>query len=109
MGRTGTAGPAERCRGRGSAQRRQCPRHARQRLAGGGSDQSDRIQTAVRAASPDLFRAVRADLASGRFIDGGHSARAERVAILGPMPRAAWALLASSGCPRSMSATSSIS
>jgi macrolide transport system ATP-binding/permease protein len=38
----------------------------------------------VRAASPDLFRAVRADLASGRFIDGGHSARAERVAILGP-------------------------
>ena len=42
------------------------------------------FKLAVRAASPDLFRAVRADLASGRFIDGGHSARAERVAILGP-------------------------
>lgn len=42
------------------------------------------IRLAVRAASPDLFRAVRGELASGRFLDGGHSARADRVAILGP-------------------------
>src|SRR5215510_6558213 len=42
------------------------------------------FKLAVRAASPDLFRAVRADLASGRLFDGGHSARADRVAILGP-------------------------
>jgi macrolide transport system ATP-binding/permease protein len=38
----------------------------------------------VRAASPGLFPAVRAKLASGRFLDGGHSARADCVAILGP-------------------------
>ena len=38
----------------------------------------------VRAASPDLFRAVRAELASGRFPDLGHSLRADRVAVLGP-------------------------
>jgi macrolide transport system ATP-binding/permease protein len=31
-----------------------------------------------------LFSAVRAKLASGRFLDSGHSARADRVAILGP-------------------------
>ena len=42
------------------------------------------FRLAVRAASPDLFRAVRAKLASGRFLDDGHSARADRVAILGP-------------------------
>src|SRR5262245_7058067 len=42
------------------------------------------FRLAVRAASPDLFSAVRAKLASGRFLDGGHSARADRVAILGP-------------------------
>jgi macrolide transport system ATP-binding/permease protein len=42
------------------------------------------FRLAVRAASPDLFRAVRAELASGRFLDSGHSARADRVAILGP-------------------------
>jgi macrolide transport system ATP-binding/permease protein len=42
------------------------------------------LRLAVRAASPDLFSAVRAKLASGRFLDGGHSARADRVAILGP-------------------------
>src|SRR5258705_467307 len=41
------------------------------------------FKLAVRAASPDLFRAVRAELASGRFLDSGHSARADRVAILG--------------------------
>jgi macrolide transport system ATP-binding/permease protein len=39
---------------------------------------------AVKAASPGLFRAIRADLATGRFPDSGHSARAERVAVLGP-------------------------
>jgi macrolide transport system ATP-binding/permease protein len=42
------------------------------------------IRLAVRAASPDLFRAVRGELASGRFLDNGHSARGDRVAILGP-------------------------
>lgn len=38
----------------------------------------------VHAASPGLFKAVRADLASGRFLDSGHSDRADRVALLGP-------------------------
>jgi macrolide transport system ATP-binding/permease protein len=42
------------------------------------------IRLAVRAASPDLLRAVHGDLASGRFLDDGHSIRADRVAILGP-------------------------
>lgn len=42
------------------------------------------FRLAVRAASPELFRAVRAGLASGRLFDGGHSDRADRVAILGP-------------------------
>jgi macrolide transport system ATP-binding/permease protein len=37
----------------------------------------------VHAASPDLFRAVRADLATGRVPDEGHSQRADRVAVLG--------------------------
>ena len=39
---------------------------------------------AVKAASPGLFTAVRAELASGRFPDLGHSLRADRVAVLGP-------------------------
>lgn len=39
---------------------------------------------AVRAASPDLFRAVRAELKTGRLPDEGHSSRADRVAVLGP-------------------------
>jgi len=38
----------------------------------------------VHAVSPDLYRAVRAKLVTGRFPDAGHSARAERVAVLGP-------------------------
>jgi macrolide transport system ATP-binding/permease protein len=38
----------------------------------------------VHAASPGLFRAVRADLATGRVPDSGHSERADRVAVLGP-------------------------
>jgi macrolide transport system ATP-binding/permease protein len=42
------------------------------------------VKLAVRAASPELFRAVRAQLAAGRFPDSGHSSRADRVAILGP-------------------------
>ena len=42
------------------------------------------VKLSVRAASPELFRAVRADLESGRFHDAGHSERADRVAVLGP-------------------------
>ena len=38
----------------------------------------------VRAASPDLFDAVRAKLTTGRLSDAGHSERADRVAVLGP-------------------------
>jgi macrolide transport system ATP-binding/permease protein len=37
----------------------------------------------IHAASPELFRAVRADLATGRVPDEGHSERADRVAVLG--------------------------
>ena len=37
----------------------------------------------IKAVSPGLFRAVRGELASGRFFDAGHSLRAERVAVLG--------------------------
>lgn len=42
------------------------------------------FKLAVRAASPELFRAVRAELATGRLPDEGHSSRADRVAVLGP-------------------------
>ena len=42
------------------------------------------LKLAVRAGSPGLFRAVRADLAAGRLFDAGHSSRADRVAVLGP-------------------------
>jgi macrolide transport system ATP-binding/permease protein len=42
------------------------------------------FKLSVQAASPELFTAVRADLASGRFPDGGHSDRMDRVAVLGP-------------------------
>lgn len=42
------------------------------------------FKLAIRAASPDLFRAVRAELAAGRVPDAGHSSRADRVAVLGP-------------------------
>jgi macrolide transport system ATP-binding/permease protein len=38
----------------------------------------------VQAASPGLFTAVRASLRNGRLIDVGHSARADRVVVLGP-------------------------
>jgi ABC-type antimicrobial peptide transport system permease subunit len=38
----------------------------------------------VEAASPGLFRAVRAQVRDGRLPDEGHSRRADRVAVLGP-------------------------
>jgi macrolide transport system ATP-binding/permease protein len=38
----------------------------------------------VYAASPELFRAVRADLRTGKLPDRGHSDREDRVAVLGP-------------------------
>jgi ABC-type antimicrobial peptide transport system permease subunit len=41
------------------------------------------VQLPVRAASPGLWRAVRARLSAGRFPDAGHSARGERVMVLG--------------------------
>src|SRR6266851_5526098 len=42
------------------------------------------LKLAVRAGSPGMFRAVRADLAAGRLFDEGHSSRADRVTVLGP-------------------------
>jgi macrolide transport system ATP-binding/permease protein len=42
------------------------------------------FKLAVQAASPGLFSAVRADLATGRLPDWGHSSRMDRVAVLGP-------------------------
>jgi len=42
------------------------------------------FQLPVKAASPDLYRAVRAKLESGRVPDAGNSYRADRVAVLGP-------------------------
>lgn len=42
------------------------------------------FKLSVHAASPDLFRAVRADVETGRLPDLGHSNRADRVAVLGP-------------------------
>ena len=42
------------------------------------------FQLPVKAVSPGLFAAVRARLANGRLFDDGHSARADRVAVLGP-------------------------
>jgi len=41
------------------------------------------FQLPVKAASPGLFQAVRAELAAGRLPDAGHSARADRVAVVG--------------------------
>ena len=41
------------------------------------------VQLPVRAASDGLWRAVRADLSSGRFPDSGHSQRGDRTAVLG--------------------------
>jgi macrolide transport system ATP-binding/permease protein len=42
------------------------------------------FKLAVYAVSPDLFRAVRAELKTGQFPDLGHANRADRVAMLGP-------------------------
>jgi hypothetical protein len=42
------------------------------------------FQLPVKAASPGLFRAVRATVATGRLPDAGHSERADRVVVLGP-------------------------
>lgn len=42
------------------------------------------IQLSVKAASPGLWRAVRATLATGRVPDAGHSLRSDRVVVLGP-------------------------
>jgi macrolide transport system ATP-binding/permease protein len=42
------------------------------------------IQLPMKAASPGLFRAIRASLATGRLFDAGHSRRADRVLVLGP-------------------------
>jgi macrolide transport system ATP-binding/permease protein len=41
------------------------------------------VQLPVRAASDGLWRAVRADLSSGRLPDSGHSRRGDRTAVLG--------------------------
>jgi macrolide transport system ATP-binding/permease protein len=41
------------------------------------------LKMSVYAASDGLFRAVRADLATGRVPDSGHSDRGDRVAVLG--------------------------
>ncbi|HEX2411034.1 MAG TPA: ABC transporter permease, partial [Solirubrobacteraceae bacterium] len=41
------------------------------------------VQLPVRAASDGLWRAVRADLSSGRLPDIGHSQRGDRTAVLG--------------------------
>jgi macrolide transport system ATP-binding/permease protein len=41
------------------------------------------LKMTVYAASDGLFRAVRADLATGRVPDSGHSERGDRVAVLG--------------------------
>jgi ABC-type antimicrobial peptide transport system permease subunit len=40
-------------------------------------------QLPMKAASPGVFRAVHAELSAGRFFDAGHSARADRVVVLG--------------------------
>jgi ABC-type antimicrobial peptide transport system permease subunit len=42
------------------------------------------FQLPIKAASPGLWRAVRAKLATGRFPDAGHSASGARIAVLGP-------------------------
>lgn len=42
------------------------------------------FKMSVYAASPELFRAVRATMRTGRTHDAGHSARADRIAVLGP-------------------------
>ena len=41
------------------------------------------FKLALRAASPELYAAVRAKLAAGRLTDAGHSARADKVVVVG--------------------------
>ena len=41
------------------------------------------FKLALRAASPDLYGAVRARLQAGRLSDAGHSVRADKVAVIG--------------------------
>jgi len=41
------------------------------------------VQLPMKAASPGLFRAVRARLSAGRYFDAGHSSHADRVLVLG--------------------------
>lgn len=41
------------------------------------------FQMPIKAASPGLFRAVHAQLSSGRFFDSGHASRGERVVVIG--------------------------
>jgi len=43
------------------------------------------IQLPIKAGSPGIFPAVRAQLAAGRLYDVGHSTRADRVLVLGPV------------------------
>lgn len=49
-------------------------------------DPNDRsaFQLPVEAVSTGLFEAVRAELRTGRLFDAGHSARGDRVAVIGP-------------------------
>lgn len=42
------------------------------------------LKLGVAAASPELFKAVRAVVRSGRVFDRGHAERADRVVVLGP-------------------------
>ena len=42
------------------------------------------FKLAVKAASPGLFDAVRAQVGAGRLFDAGHSERADHVVVLGP-------------------------
>ncbi len=65
------------------------------------------LKLAVRAASPGLFRAVRAELETGRLPDAGHSSGRTAWPCSARTPHGALASRASSSFPRSPSATSS--
>lgn len=83
MGCTEAAPTLEWSRGDGNIERDRRRRGSGRSDSGQGSEQARQSQT-VHAASSDLYRAVRADLKSGRFPDIGHSDRADRIAVLGP-------------------------
>ena len=76
--------PAERRRGRGSAERRQCPRCARQRLAGDGSVQPDRVQAGGARRLAGLVPRGARRTRLGTVYRRGAFGRADRVAVLGP-------------------------